>query len=65
MESLGIELAMIELVGEVDVDERKRGQRDVQVKLVLEVQLVVVIVAQFRRQQDLAEARLATPLPTL
>jgi len=56
---------MIELVGEVDVDERKRGQRDVQVKLVLKVQPVVVIVAQFRRQQDLAEARLATPLPTL
>ena len=50
------------LVKLVDVDKRKRGQRDVQVELVLEVQLVVVVVAQFWRQQNLAEARLATTL---
>ena len=37
------------LVKLVDIDERKRGQRDVQVKLVLEVQFVIIVVAQLRR----------------
>ena len=52
------------LVELVDVDERKRRQRNVQVELVLEVQLVVVVIAQFWRQQNLAETRLATTLTT-
>ena len=52
------------LVELIDVDECKRGQCDVQVELVLEINLVVVIVAQFGRQQDFAESRLATPLTT-
>ena len=50
------------LVELIDVDQRKRGERDVQVELILEVDLVIIVVAQFGRQQDLAEARLATPL---
>ena len=52
------------LVELIDVDQRKRGQRDVQVELILEVQFVIVVVAQFRRQQDLAETCLAATLTT-
>ena len=57
-------LSISGLVKLVDIDERKRGQRDVQVKLVLEVQFVIIVVAQFWRQQNLAETRLSTTLPT-
>ena len=50
------------LVELVDVDERKRGEAEVQVGLVLEVDTVVVVVAQFLGQQDAAEAGLAAAL---
>ena len=52
------------LVELVDIDERERSEGDVQVELVLEVQLVVVVIAQFWRQQDLAETCLSTTLTT-
>ena len=50
------------LIKLVDVDEGKRGKGDVQVELVLEVQLVVVIIAKFWWQQNLAKASLTTTL---
>ena len=55
-------LAVGGLVELVEVDDGKRGQCDIQVELVLEVQLVVVVVAQFRRQDDLAETGLSATL---
>ena len=55
-------LRICRLVELVDIDERERSEGDVQVELVLEVQLVVVVITQFWRQQNLAETRLATTL---
>ena len=50
------------LVELVDIDERKRSKGDVKVELVLEVDLVVVVVAQFWWQQNLAETCLPAAL---
>ncbi len=50
------------LIEFVNIYQCKRSQRDVQIELVFEINLVVVVVAQFLGQQYLAESRLATPL---
>ena len=52
------------LIKLVDIDHRKHRQCDIQVKLVLEVDLVVIVIAQFWRQDDLAETRLSATLTT-
>ena len=52
------------LVELIDVDQRKHREGDVQVELVLKIDLVVVIVAQFWWQNDLAETRLSAALTT-
>ena len=55
-------LSLCRLVKLIDVYQSERSQRDVQVKLILEVYLVVIIVAQLRRHQYLAESRLSASL---
>ena len=50
------------LVELVEIDERERGQSQVQVALVLEVDAVIVVFALIPRQQDTAETRLAAAL---
>ena len=57
-------LALGNLVKLVEVDKCKRRQSEVQVRLVLEVDAVVVIFALVARQQDATERRLAAALAT-
>ena len=56
-------LPLRNLVELIEVDKCKRGESEVQVGFVFEVDAVVVVFSQLARQQDAAEARLAAPLP--
>ena len=56
-------LPLGDLVELIEVDQRKRGQPEVQVVLVLEIDAVVVVFALVSRQQDPTETRLAATLP--
>ena len=50
------------LIELVDIDECKAGEAEVEVSLVLEVDAIVVIVAQLRREEDPTKTGLATAL---
>ena len=52
------------LIELIDVDKGKRGQSNIQIELVLEVDLIIVIISQFLRQQNLTKTCLSTTLAT-
>ena len=55
-------LTLRERIELVDVDKRKRGQSEVDGGIVLEIDLVIIVVAQLLRQDDTAEGGLSAAL---